>query len=51
MNDLPVCSLESKVFIIWKQRPLESGVSNGMLKEQEHTRKWEHGGEKLITDL
>lgn len=50
MYDLPVCSLESKIFIAWKQRPLESKVSNGMLKEQEHACKQEYGGE-LIMDL
>lgn len=50
MYDLPVCSLESKIFITWKQRPLESKVGNGMLKEQEHSCKQECGGE-LIMDL
>lgn len=50
MYDLPVCSLESEIFITWKQRPLESKVSNGMLKEQEHACKQEYGGE-LIMDL
>ena len=51
MYDLPVCSLESEVFITWKQRPLESKVSNGVLKEQERAHKREYGGEQLIMDL
>lgn len=51
MYDLPVCSLESDGFITWKQRPLESKVSNGMLKEQEQARKRECSGEQLIMDL
>lgn len=50
LYDLPVCSLESEIFIARKQRPLESKVSNGMLKEQEHACKREYGGE-LIMDL
>lgn len=51
MYDLPVCSLEPEVFITWKQRPLESKVSNGVLKEQEQAHKWEYGGKQLIMDL
>lgn len=51
MYDLPVCSLEPKVFITWKQRTLESKVSNGVLKEWEHARKRQYGREQLITDL
>lgn len=46
MYDLPVCSLEPKVFITWKQRTLEPKVSNSVLKEWEHGCKWEYSGEQ-----